>query len=301
VQTWIPAFLAFDLALFGALLLGLAVFSRRRHVVRRVALVAQDVAARPVQHAGAPRSFLIAETRAKTRSGGDVLLFMRFCRHIRLAPSDPARALSIFKGAVAFALAASVLLVGPLMFQARTLPVAISAAALAGWFAPTLILRHLAKARIDEVSHGFVEALELLVVCAEAGLALEDSLARVTKELQFSQPALAEELAMTAADLQVLPDREQAFANLADRADVPAIRSVVSTLAQTLRYGTPLAKALRTAASELRSDSVLAMEEQAGRLPALMTIPLMIFILPTILLIVSGPAILRLIDLLGKG
>jgi tight adherence protein C len=146
---------------------------------------------------------------------------------------------------------------------------------------------------------GLPEALELLVVCVEAGLALEDSIDRVTEELKLSQPVLAEELALTSADLKILPDRDIALHNLADRIAEPSVRSVVTTLSQTLRYGTPLAQALRTSAAELRSESLMTLEERANRLPTLLTVPMMLFILPTIFLIVGGPAVLRLTDILS--
>lgn len=171
---------------------------------------------------------------------------------------------------------------------------------IAGWFVPTIALGMRVKGRKRTVVSGLPDALELLVMCVEAGLSLEDSLARVVKELKASHPALAEELALTAADLRILPSRDQAFANLASRVDVPSVRSVVTTLSQTMRYGTPLANALRVVASEMRSDSLVAMEDRANRLPALLTVPMMLFIMPTIFLIVGGPAALRVIDTLTK-
>ena len=165
-----------------------------------------------------------------------------------------------------------------------------------GWYAPLFLIRRQAKQRAAVVSGGLAEALELLVVCVEAGLTLEDGLERISGELRQTQPMLAVELALTIADLRVLPNRDQAFANLAARVPSPTMKSVVSTLSQTLRYGTPLAAALRVAATELRSDSLLALEERANRLPALLTVPMMLFIMPTIFLVVGGPAVLRLMD-----
>src|SRR5581483_4007483 len=138
--------------------------------------------------------------------------------------------------------------------------------------------------------------LELLVVCAEAGLSLEDGLSRIVNELHRAQPALADELGLTLADLKILPSREQALTNLAERVNVPSVRTVVTTLAQTLRYGTPLAQALRVVAAEMRNDFLLEMEERANRLPAFMTLPVMCFLMPTIFLIVGGPAALKLLD-----
>jgi len=167
---------------------------------------------------------------------------------------------------------------------------------ISGWFIPVMVANHLVKARIRAVAQGLPDALELLVVCVEAGLALEDGLERIVVEMRLSHPSLAEELAQTAADLKILPSRDQALANLAQRVDVPSVRSVVTTLSQTMRYGTPLAQAMRTVASEMRNDSLLALEERANKLPTLLTLPMMLFIMPTIFLIVGGPAALRLMD-----
>jgi tight adherence protein C len=177
------------------------------------------------------------------------------------------------------------------------MPMLISTAGgIGGWFFPGMVIGKLIKARTKAVVAGLPDALELLVICVEAGLAFEDGLSRIVGELERSQPALAEELGFTAADLKILPSREQALANLAERIDAPSIRSVVTTLSQTLRYGTPLAQALRMVASELRSDTLVRIEERANQLPTLMTIPMMLFLMPTIFLIVAGPAALRVMD-----
>jgi tight adherence protein C len=177
------------------------------------------------------------------------------------------------------------------------IPVAIMVmAAILGWFVPMMVIAHSVKQRSKVVRSGLPDALELLVVCVEAGLSLEDGLDRVVNELRRSQPALADELALTLADLKILPSRDQALANLAERVDVPSVRSVVTTLAQTLRYGTPLAQSLRVVAAELRNDYLVELEERANRLPAYLTLPVIVFLMPTIFLIVGGPAALRLLD-----
>lgn len=187
------------------------------------------------------------------------------------------------------------------MFAGSTVLPVLAAAALClcGWFVPALILRRLVKRRAKAAADGLPDALELLVVCVEAGLSLEDGIDRIIGELRRSQPALAAELALTSADLKILPSRDQALANLAERVDVPSVRSVVSTLSQTLRYGTPLAQAMRVVAAQMRTEALINLEERANRLPAIMTVPMMLFIMPVIFLIVGGPAVLRLIDMLG--
>jgi tight adherence protein C len=176
----------------------------------------------------------------------------------------------------------------------------VAAAAILGWFLPIMAVRSSARRRSKAVAAGLPEALELLVVCVEAGLSLEDGLERIIVELGRSQSELADELSLMSADLKILPSRDEALANLAERVDVPSIRSVVTTLAQTLRYGTPLAQALRVVASEMRNDALIHLEERANQLPALLTLPMMLFIMPTIFLITGGPAALRLIDVLLK-
>jgi len=169
-------------------------------------------------------------------------------------------------------------------------------ASILGWFLPMMFIAYGVKQRTKVVRSGLPDALELLVVCVEAGLSLEDGLGRVVNELRRSQPVLADELGLTLADLKILPSRDQALANFAERVDIPSVRSVVVTLAQTLRYGTPLAQSLRVVAGEMRNDYIMELEERANRLPAYMTLPVILFLMPTIFLIVGGPAALRLLD-----
>jgi tight adherence protein C len=186
-----------------------------------------------------------------------------------------------------------------MLSASRMMPLLLATAlGILGWFFPAMFIGRMIKARTKAVVAGLPDALELLVICVEAGLAFEDGLSRVVGELQKSRPVLAEEMAFTAADLKILPNREQALANLAERIEAPSVRSMVTTLTQTLRYGTPLAQALRMVASELRNDTLIHLEERANQLPTLMTIPMMLFIMPTIFLIVAGPAALRVMDVM---
>jgi tight adherence protein C len=210
----------------------------------------------------------------------------------------------------AFRLLFSVLLMAALAFATLglrdTLPLAVRLAfcvlfgAGAGWFLPFMLVRRLAARRVQTVERGLPDAIELLVVAVEAGLALEDSLERIVVELRRSQPALAEELSILVADLKVLPNREEALTKFAERVDRPTVRSVVMTLAQTMQYGTPLAQSLRVMSAELRNDTLVKLEERANRLPVLMTVPMIVFLLPAIFLVVGGPAVLHLIDVVGR-
>jgi tight adherence protein C len=169
-------------------------------------------------------------------------------------------------------------------------------AGVVGWMLPNALVRRWRRHRIGLVVRGLPEALELLVICVEAGLSLEQSISKAVAELHASQPALAEEFALTLADLQLSPNQEEALMGLARRVDAPVMRSVVSTLCQTMKYGTPLSQTIRFLASDMRTEMLLKIEERANRLPVLMTIPMMVFILPTIVFVVVGPAALTLID-----
>lgn len=180
-------------------------------------------------------------------------------------------------------------------FPAAGLLVMTVAAAI-GRFLPIMLVHRGITRRGKAVGSGLPDALELLAVCIEAGLSLENGLQRVSSELKRSQPELADELALTWAEINILPNRDQALTNLAERVNVASVRSVVTTLSQTLRYGTPLARSLRVIAADVRGDQITQMEEKANRLPALMTVPVMLFIMPTIFLIIGGPAALKLMD-----
>lgn len=181
-----------------------------------------------------------------------------------------------------------------------TMPLAAMVGAVVGWLAPSILIGMSARQRAKEVAIAMPEALDLLVICVDAGLSLEDGLVRVATEMGQARPALADELALTSADLQILPSRDEALTRMAERVDIPSIRSVVMTLAQTLQYGTPLAQALRVISAQMRDDALIQLEERANQLPALLTVPMMLFIMPTIFLVVGGPAALQLIDVLGR-
>jgi len=143
---------------------------------------------------------------------------------------------------------------------------------------------------------GLPDALDLMVICAEAGLSLDATLNRISHELEASWPELAEEFGITAAELTFLPDRRQAFDNLNARTNMASIRGVVNTLLQTAKFGTPLAHSLRVLAAEFRDARMIRAEEKAARLPALLTVPLILFILPTLFIVLLGPAALGIID-----
>ena len=156
--------------------------------------------------------------------------------------------------------------------------------------APDLYLTNRINKRSAEIRKGLPDALDLLVICAEAGLTVDAAFHRVSKELGKAYPELGEEFALTAIELGFLTDRRQAFENLATRVHLDAVKGVVTTMIQTEKYGTPLASALRVLSAEFRNERMMRAEEKAARLPAIMTVPLILFILPVLFVVILGPA-----------
>ena len=156
--------------------------------------------------------------------------------------------------------------------------------------APDLYLTNRINKRSAEIRKGLPDALDLLVICAEAGLTVDAAFHRVSKELGKAYPELGEEFALTAIELGFLTDRRQAFENLATRVHLDAVKGVVTTMIQTEKYGTPLASALRVLSAEFRNERMMRAEERAARLPAIMTVPLILFILPVLFVVILGPA-----------
>ena len=165
-----------------------------------------------------------------------------------------------------------------------------------GYKGPELFLTNRANKRADEIRKGLPDALDLLVICAEAGLTVDAAFNRVAKELGRAYPELGDEFALTAIELSFLNERKKAFDNLAYRVDLEAVRGVVTTMIQTERYGTPLASALRVLSAEFRNERMMRAEEKAARLPAIMTVPLIMFILPVLFIVILGPAACSIAD-----
>ena len=165
-----------------------------------------------------------------------------------------------------------------------------------GYKGPEIFLKNKANKRTDLVRKGLPDALDLLVICAEAGLTVDAAFNRVAKELGRAYPELGDEFALTAIELSFLTERKMAFDNLAYRVDLDSVRGVVTTMVQTERYGTPLASALRVLSAEFRNDRMMRAEEKAARLPAIMTVPLILFILPVLFIVILGPAACSISD-----
>lgn len=156
--------------------------------------------------------------------------------------------------------------------------------------APDIWLKNKVTKRSKAIQKGIPDALDLLVICAEAGLTVDASFGRVARELGKAYPELGDEFGLTAIELGFLAERRNAFENLASRVDLEAVRGVVTTMIQTEKYGTPLASSLRVLSAEFRHQRMMRAEEKAARLPAIMSVPLILFILPTLFVVILGPA-----------
>jgi tight adherence protein C len=166
--------------------------------------------------------------------------------------------------------------------------------------AADIYLKNKITKRSDAIRKGLPDALDLLVICAEAGLTVDAAFHRVAKELGKAYPELGDEFALTAIELGFLTERRQAFENLAMRIDLEAVKGVVTTMIQTEKYGTPLASALRVLSAEFRNERMMRAEEKAARLPAIMTVPLILFILPVLFIVILGPAACAIGDTFAK-
>lgn len=175
------------------------------------------------------------------------------------------------------------------------------AALVLGYKAPDLFVNNKRQKRTDAIRKGLPDALDLLVICAEAGLTVDAAFSRVAKELGRAYPELGEEFALTSIELGFLSERRQAFENLAYRVNLESVKGVVTTMIQTEKYGTPLASALRVLSAEFRNERMMRAEEKAARLPAIMTVPLILFILPVLFIVILGPAACSLSDAMSGG
>jgi len=169
-------------------------------------------------------------------------------------------------------------------------------AAILGYKGADIYVNNLIAKRTNLIRKGLPDAIDLLVICAEAGLTVDTAFGRVSKELGTAYPELADEFSLTSIELGFLTERRQAFENLAYRVALDHVKGVVTTMIQTEKYGTPLASSLRVLSAEFRNDRMMRAEEKAARLPAIMTIPLILFILPTLFIVILGPAACSISD-----
>jgi tight adherence protein C len=174
-------------------------------------------------------------------------------------------------------------------------------AALIGYYLPNLLLTNTITRRQQDIQKKFPDALDLMVICVESGLSLEAAFSRVCDEMSGETSAIAEEIGLTTAELAFLNDRRQALENLTERTNTPSMKSLVTSLIQSEKYGTPLAAALRVVAQESRDTRMAKAEEKAASLPAKLTVPMVVFFLPVLFAVMIGPTVIQAMRLFSHG
>ena len=167
--------------------------------------------------------------------------------------------------------------------------------AVLGLVGPDMVVRRLRDTYVKKVEASLPDAMDMLLICTQAGLPLEPALTRVAQEIAVAHPQIAWEFEQTVQELQMNSDVRVALTNLGERTGLDSIKRLTTTLIQTMQYGTPLGEALRTLGSEMRQETLIRFEEKAARLPVLLTLPMVAFVLPCIFIVVAGPAGLRLV------
>lgn len=206
-------------------------------------------------------------------------------------------ALPIAFGALALAY---VLLINPALSLNMKLLAVVGAVA-AGFYAPNIYLQNLADKRKSKIMEAFPDSLDMLLICVEAGMSIELGLQRVGGEIASISVELAEEFALTTAELSYLPERRQAYENLARRTNHPGVKSVAMALTQAEKYGTPLGQALRVMAKENRELRLAEAEKKAASLPPKLTVPMIVFFLPVLFAVIIGPALIQISGMIGPG
>ena len=163
-----------------------------------------------------------------------------------------------------------------------------------GFYIPQVLLTNMAQKRQQSMNEAFPDALDLLVICVEAGSSVENALGRVTEEIMETSAILAQEIGLTSAELAYLGDRRTAYENFALRTGLPAAKALATTLIQSEQYGTPVGVALKVLAQEKRNDRMAMAEKKAGALPAKLTVPMIVFFLPLLFMVVIGPAAIQI-------
>lgn len=167
-------------------------------------------------------------------------------------------------------------------------------AAYLGIKVPEIYLSNITSKRQFSMRQAFPDALDLLLICVESGMSIEHAFRKVSVEIGSSSIPMAEEMALTTAELSYLPERRQAYENLAKRTGLDSVKSVTTVLIQAERYGTPLGQALRVLAQESRDQRMNAAEKKAASLPPKLTVPMIVFFMPALFIVILTPALIQI-------
>lgn len=284
---------------------GVGVFAGGNPVKRRLRTHVRRVAPASVAGTGAKGK---AKNRRleRTQTAEEDARKSAIRRKLIQAGYSRAGAVSVFylsRLVAAFAIPAIVLfslpfIVSPLPEPSKLALVGLFAVIL-GFYLPTVWVDHRIGARQDQARQGFPDALDMLLVCVEAGLSLAAALNRVGQEIGKARPLLGEQFKLVALEMQAGKSREQALRNMADRVGIDECRSLVTLLLQSEALGTSIGQSLRVHAEEMRRKRLVRAEERANKLPAKMTIPLVCFILPSLLSVIMTPLIIQFIRVIA--
>lgn len=170
-------------------------------------------------------------------------------------------------------------------------------AAYAGYYAPGVYIKNIISKRQLSIRRAWPDALDLMLICVESGMAIESAFRKVSEEIGAQSVPLAEELSLTTAELSYLQDRRKAYENLGKRTGLDGVKAVVTSLIQSERYGTPVATALRVLAQENRDMRMLEAEKKAAALPPKLTVPMILFFLPVLFIVIITPAFIQINNL----
>lgn len=182
-----------------------------------------------------------------------------------------------------------------------TLIAFVVGAAGVGFYAPNIYLKNMIDKRRASIVAAFPDSLDLLLICVESGMSIEAAIQKVSQEVGGQSIELAEELSLLSAELSYLPDRRMAYEGMAKRTQHPGIKAVATAMTQAETYGTPLGSALRVMAKENRDLRLAAAEKKAAALPAKLTVPMILFFLPVLFVVILGPAIINIQDMMKGG
>ena len=223
---------------------------------------------------------------------------------LRVSGLHGRRGLSVFVGAKLLLLVGLplglFLLMGQLGWSPDYKMPLLGGAGIVGLLAPDKIINGRRKAHLKALDQGLPDALDLMVICSQAGLGLEPAIERVGREIQVAHPVVAAEFQTVAHDLRLNVDRAAVLLALVERTGLENIRRFATTLIQTMQYGTPLSDALRLLSTEMRQEMLTRFESRAAKLPVLLTLPMIVFILPCVFLVVGGPAMIQVMKSFSK-
>ncbi|MPZ34781.1 MAG: type II secretion system F family protein [Rhodospirillales bacterium] len=226
---------------------------------------------------------------------GEVVRKLRMAGYRGQGPVVTFLAIRLLAAPAIFALAAIyVFVILPLDYPVFFKLAMVTAASLLGYFIPALYVHNRIAKRQKAVRHTWPDALDLVLICVEAGMGIERAFQKVSREIGVQSAVLADELGLTTAELSYLPERRKAYENLAMRTGLESVRAVVTTLIQAEKFGTALGPALRVLAQENRQARMHEAEKKAATLPPKLTVPLIIFFLPILFAVIIAPAVIQI-------